>query len=49
MNRDYYDSYIEFLKSFYKYNRGIKNCADYFLDKYYQKRAQGLNVTVEDL
>ena len=49
MNRDYYSSHIEFLKSLYKYNNGIKVCASYFLDKYYKKRAQGLDVTVKDL
>ena len=49
MIKSYHDSYVDMIKVLYKYNNTTKDCASYFLDKYYKKKTASPKVTVEDL
>ena len=49
MTKDYYNAHINLLKFLYKYNKVEKDCANYFLNKYYKKKAEGIIITMEDL
>ena len=49
MSKEQYEIRTDLLKITSKFNKTIKNCADYFIYKYYKRKAQCLPTTVKDL
>ena len=49
MGKEQFEIRTEVLRSRCKFNKAVKDCANYFLDKYYNNKAEGLSIKAEDL
>ena len=49
MSKEQYEVKADLVKIISKLNKTTKTCADYFINKYYKRKTQGLSTTVEDI